>query len=307
MIKASEKSEISIIGHEKQWLFLKRAAESNKLPHALLFSGEEKLGKKFLAVQFSKFLNCKAKERPCEQCESCFYIQKKAHPDVYFIENEHQSEIKILEIRKLIEKFSLKPGLSDFKIGIIDNAHFMTEEAQNCFLKLLEEPKGKAMLILISDYPELLLATILSRTARIKFSEVSREKINKFLIEKDKKRAENIANLCFGRPGLAIDLLFNPEKEQARRTAITDIEKTRKANLQVRFQYAKKIPKEEISEILDVWIDYFRSKLVCCSGFSLELKAIKENLELVRFFRSLIMQTNINKKLALENLLINIS
>ena len=144
-----------IIGHKNQWNFLKKSAELDRLSHAYLFSGENQLGKKTLAIEFVKFLNCSAKdfsEKPCQVCRNCQDVQKKAHPDFVLIEPENShKEIQISQIRNLIWKLSLRPYSAVFKVAILDKAHSMSQEAQSCFLKLLEEPKGKALLILITE------------------------------------------------------------------------------------------------------------------------------------------------------------
>ncbi|MBU2634891.1 DNA polymerase III subunit delta', partial [Patescibacteria group bacterium] len=138
-------------GHQKQWQFLKKSAELGRLPHALLFYGQEGLGKKALAIEFSKFL-----------------IKKTSPPDFILIEPQGK-EIQIAQIRSLIQGLSFKPYLADFKIAVINKAHLMSQESQNCFLKFLEEPTDKTYLILITEYPAMLLPTILSRVQKLRF------------------------------------------------------------------------------------------------------------------------------------------
>ena len=60
-----------LIGHQKQWKIIQRMFENKKIPHALLFVGPEKIGKKTFAVEFVKFLNCSSKNSPCDQCQNC--------------------------------------------------------------------------------------------------------------------------------------------------------------------------------------------------------------------------------------------
>ena len=165
-----------IIGHQKQWQYLKKLAETDKLPHALLFYGQEKLGKKTFALEFVKWL---LKDD----------IEKRQHPDFIFIEPE-EKEIKISQIRELIWRLSLKPSLAPLKAAIINQAHCMNQEAQSCFLKTLEEPKGKTVLILVSEYPEALFPTILSRLQKIRFYPPKLAEMDDYLKEKglEKKR-----------------------------------------------------------------------------------------------------------------------
>jgi len=120
-----------IIGHQKQWEFLKFLVKIKKIPHALLFVGPEKIGKKTLALEFASLI---------------LKQSLRGHPDFVFLEPIN-GEIKISQIRELILRLSLKKSSAPFKIVIIDNAHLMNFQAQNCFLKTLEEPKGESVLI----------------------------------------------------------------------------------------------------------------------------------------------------------------
>ena len=154
-----------IIGHQKQWEFLKKSFELGRATHAYLFEGQEGLGKKTLAIELAKEI---LKED----------VSKKHHPDYVLIEPE-KKEIQIGQIRDFIWRLSLKPVLGQVKFAIINQAHSMNEEAQNCFLKTLEEPKGNALMILITEYPQMLLPTIRSRCEIIKFYPVKRSEIEK--------------------------------------------------------------------------------------------------------------------------------
>jgi len=87
-----------LIGHQKIWQFLKKAIEMDKLSHAYLFFGEESLGKRKLAKEFIKLLNCQNSDKPCQTCHSCQDIEKEVHPDLILIEPK-KKEIQIAQIR----------------------------------------------------------------------------------------------------------------------------------------------------------------------------------------------------------------
>ncbi len=161
-----------MLRNPKQWQFLKKTAELGKTPHALLFYGRSACGKQALALEFIKLLNCEAKNfeaRPCLTCRSCLDIEKNAHPDLTIVEPQEGKEIKIVQIRNLQNSLSLKAYSAPFKAAIIDQAHLLNQEAQSAFLKILEEPRGNSLFILVSEYPEMLLPTILSRVERLRF------------------------------------------------------------------------------------------------------------------------------------------
>ena len=322
---------MKLVGHKNQWDFLLKAAKLNRLSHAYLFYGWEQIGKKALAVEFVKFLNCSSEDfskRPCQVCRNCQDVQKGVHPDLILIEPEDsQKGIQISQIRNLIWKISLKPYGAAFKVAILDKAHLMTRDSQNCFLKILEEPKGRAILILITEYPEVLLPTILSRVQKLRFSPVKSAEIENYLKRKgvSRVRAEYFSLLSLGRPGVAIRFLSNPQQLENQKKAISDLIKISNSDLSFRFQYAKKLSEESFGpsennpkESLDTWLRYFRdiflSRLYLTEqGWSEEvgdnilnhypLSKIRKIIKLLQSTKFLISTTNINPKLAFEILL----
>ena len=76
---------VMLVGHKKQWNFLKKAFELQRLPHGLLFQGQEKLGKRTLALEFIKLINCQTDDPslwPCQKCVSCREIRKRERPEI---------------------------------------------------------------------------------------------------------------------------------------------------------------------------------------------------------------------------------
>ena len=304
-----------IIGHQKQWQFLKKSAETNRLSHAYLFFGQERLGKKTLALEFIKFLNCQNNNqlsKPCQQCSSCKDIQKRQHPDLFWIEPVGK-EIQISQIRNLQWRLSLRPLSAPFKAAIIDQAHCMNSEAQSCILKTLEEPSGKAILILITEYPELLFPTILSRVQKIRFSPVPISEIENYLkkqrISQEKK--DKISFLSLSKPGLAFDFLLNPQKLEYQNQKVKEMIQIRQSDLIFRFQYIKDAvsKKYNIKELLDIWLRYFREILFKTlknnqTGYSLD--RVKNIINTIQNINFLISTTNINQRLALEQLMLEI-
>lgn len=293
-----------VIGHQKQWQFLKKSVKLGKFSHAYLFSGQEKLGKKTIAYEFIKLFFGKD--------------VTQSHPDFIFITPTEQ-EIQIKQIRDLNWRLSLKPFSAPLKVAIIDQAHLMNAEAQNSFLKTLEEPRGETLLILISEYPEFLFPTIRSRTEVIKFYPVPRKEIEDYLKEQgiDEERTRLISRISQGKPGVAIDFLNYPQKLEERESLISEIVKLTKSDLNLRFQYAKKLSKiTDLKEVLNVWLFHFReillSKLnknntdeVDIDGIS-KISKIKNILDKIQSTNFLISTTNVNKRLALEVLMLEL-
>jgi len=311
-----------IIGHQKQWQFLKRSADRDRLAHAYLFLGQAHLGKRKFAKDFVKFLNCRKKENPpCQACWACKALEKEIHPDLIFIKPIGR-EIKISQIRQLQKLLSLKPHSSPFKSVIIDDAEKMNQEAQSCLLKTLEEPQGATLLFLIAERHQMLLFTILSRVQRIKFFPVPKVEIEKKLKDQENspKNLKTILAFSFGKPGLALEFLQDPKKLDLECKRMKEIAKIAKEGLIPRFQYVKDIlsREEKPEEILSGWAGYFRDILKVKMGLPSELAVItgpqselplahiKKNIDNIEKINFLISSTNINVRLALEVLMLKI-
>ncbi|MEK7503797.1 MAG: DNA polymerase III subunit [Patescibacteria group bacterium] len=268
-----------MLRNPKQWQLLKKTAELGKTPHALLFYGQLASGKRALALEFIKLLNCEAKDfeaRPCLTCRACSDIKKNTHPDLTIVEPEESKEIKITQIRDLQNSLSLKSYSAPFKTVIIDKAHLLNQEAQSAFLKMLEEPKGNSLFILISEYPEMLLPTILSRVERLRFYSLP-------VSEKNTK-----------------------EKE-----AIGEITRLSSENLLSRFQYAKALADSsaDLKSVLDIWLSYFRETLLgVINGKSSDypIMKLRKILKTIQDISFLISTTNVNNRLALEILMLEL-
>lgn len=284
-----------IIGHQKQWQFLKKSAELEKISHAYLFSGPEKVGKKQVALEWIRFLLGES-------------FKLNQNPDLILVEPIGK-EIKISQIRELIWKLSLKPYAASLKVAIIDKAHLMNQESQNCLLKTLEEPKESTFLILITEHQETLLPTILSRCQIIKFYPVSQKEIEDYLKKEkiDEEKIQEILKVCMGRPGMAIDFISSSEKLNEWQKNIKTLDKILNLDLSTKFQYAKELTQEDnLKEILEIWLSYFRNILFekINQKNSDSLTKLKKIIEKTQETNSLISTTNINQRLALETLML---
>lgn len=311
-----------IVGHQKQWNFLKGKFQSGQLGHAYLFSGPEELGKKSFALDFIKLIDCQDGNGN-DECQNCRLIGQGKHPDVLVVKlKEEKSEIEISQIREVQQFLSLKPYYAPFKAVIIDGAEKMNQEAQSCFLKTLEEPKGNTILILISSLPEMMLQTISSRCQAVKFFPVSALEIKKYLLEKGAQanQAELLANISDGKPGRAINLLENPEKLEKEKKILADLSKVCGMDLAAKFQYVKTLEDDSQKEIVLSFIRYFRQLLMLKTGIdksagseyypqapekirSYPPEKLKKVIELAGTIDFRLLTTNANPKLALEVLL----
>jgi DNA polymerase III subunit delta' len=160
--------------HENTWNFLVTRKNQNNLPHALIFTGVKGLGKFHLAKLFGKLLLCNNSQQgittPCDKCNSCNLINVGNHPDLILVEPEESGKpIKIDQIRGLIVELCQTAQQGSMKIAIINSADLMNLAASNALLKTLEEPAEKVLLILVTEKPMTLPATIRSRCQNVIF------------------------------------------------------------------------------------------------------------------------------------------
>ena len=175
----------NILGQDRPKQTLDKALRSGRIPNAYLFYGQESVGKKFTAIEVCKALNCEilSPMDSCDKCSSCLKIEKRTHPDFFILEPKKSSPtareaiLKIDEIRELQRKLLYLPYEGSTKVAIINNAECMNPQAANSFLKTLEEPPTKTLIILIASNPYQLLPTVLSRCQRIRFFPLPSEAI----------------------------------------------------------------------------------------------------------------------------------
>jgi DNA polymerase III subunit delta' len=159
------------------WLYsnyqtMVKAWEKGVLPHALLVTGLDGVGKYSLADAIARFVLCENKQanQPCGTCRSCLLVAAGSHPDRIELTFEEKSKvIKIAQIRQLSEKLSTK-AFSQYQVAIIHPACQMNLAAANALLKTLEEPTAQVLIILVAHDATRLPATISSRCQRLHVS-----------------------------------------------------------------------------------------------------------------------------------------
>jgi len=165
-----------------QWAQLSRAFAASQLAHAYLFSGSEGLGKSLFADNFARYVLClnpvvqstvgglADTDVACGICSNCIKCGAGNHPDILTIEPEEGSKnIKIDQIRWLSEFVIRSSHSGGAKVVIIAGAHLLNANAANALLKTLEEPNSNTHVLLVSDHPGRLVATIRSRCQKLAF------------------------------------------------------------------------------------------------------------------------------------------
>lgn len=301
----------NIVGHSKQLLQLEKEIQEKNIAHAYLFSGSRQGGKFSIAKIFANILQCP--NNFCRACKDCRLIQAGTHSDTIIMEDDGES-IKIDEIRELIRKTNLThQGI--YRIVVIENIERMPVEAQNSFLKTLEEPPSKTIFLLTTSQIDQVLLTIQSRVRHYNFSTVDDSILAEYLKENfgERNEMEEIVNISQGRPGLAIMMMKDSNVFNGQRGLYHKIENFLKKNdLAQKFAFIEEIEKnpEDVELFLDAFMRYLRKLIFeymhtpehpLKNRFTLsDIVKLFDVLEKTRYF----IKRNINKKLALENLLI---
>ena len=150
---------------EGQWTHLARLWRHDRLPHALLFTGIAGMGKYHLAQCLQRHILCQSSEPTCGHCSSCHWLLQGYHPDAFYLAPEEEGKaIKVDAVRQWMEQFQQSAHQRDgYRTALIHPAHALNTAAANSLLKTLEEPPAKRVIILITDCPSRLPATLRSR------------------------------------------------------------------------------------------------------------------------------------------------
>ncbi len=179
----------SLFWLQAPWHRLMQRAAQKRLPHALMLTGNQGVGKTYFAQHLAKWLLCQATNKqelaaPCTTCHSCQLFTANNHPDFMQVLNEGKSkQIVIAQIRELNQQLAQTPNISDKQVLLINPIDIMNINASNAFLKTLEEPAGNAHIILISQYYGAVLPTIKSRCQKLHLPCADTDSTHKWLTE----------------------------------------------------------------------------------------------------------------------------
>ena len=153
-----------LVGNLKIKQSITNILSEKRLPHAIIIEGDKGLGKHTLARFLSLAAVCEGNNIPCGDCRGCNMAKSGNHPDISVVAPEEgKKSIAVAQIRELRDEAYFKPHMARHRVFIIDCADTMNEQSQNALLKVLEEPPGAVMFILIAENSAALLETIISR------------------------------------------------------------------------------------------------------------------------------------------------
>lgn len=347
----------TLIGHEWAAGLLQSSIDSHKLSHAYIFSGPAGIGKSFLAHHFVMALCCLEPPprvdgqmgfRFCGVCRACRMIRADKYPDVSVVGLEWQARLeggsvstgasatlKIDSIRAIQLEISRAPIESPWRVFIVEDAATMQPAAANAFLKTLEEPPARAVIILISDSDRALLPTIVSRCQVFELRSVPAATIETALLTRggEPLAAKNLAALSVGRPGFALRAFYDKTHQDLndRDEAVMHLENLLKGDRSARLAFSEELNSRWSSQgerrasvltTLNLWLGWWRDLLLVYNGQSyyatnqdkldtlrgqadrLDLAQIKEMLQWLTRAQSE-LDSNVSPRLALGDLFVN--
>lgn len=270
-----------LLGNDRLKNNLTAAVNSGKSAHFYLICGAPGSGRRTLAKLLAAALQCESGDKPCLSCPGCRKAMANTHPDIITVDDTEHKHIPVDLIRDTCADIYIRPNEGKKKIYIIPRAQDMRVEAQNAFLKSLEEPPQYGVFILITDNPEKLLATIRSRSVTLQLASLPESILTNTLKNQFPEAADSaIAAACArsgGYLGQAIALLETgtdlfPETEKflqafSHRSAL---------ELTETLVPMEKYKRDKLVPVLEQWVSVLQQALVARSGGNALLPQAKE-------------------------------
>ena len=171
-----------VVGQQHILQSLSHALDSDRLHHALLFTGTRGVGKTTIARILAKALNCEEgiSSTPCGKCASCLAVDEGRFIDL--IEVDAASKTKVDDTRELLDNVQYLPTSGRYKVYLIDEVHMLSRSSFNALLKTLEEPPDHVKFLLATTDPQKLPVTVLSRCLQFNLKRLDPDQIKSQLV-----------------------------------------------------------------------------------------------------------------------------
>lgn len=270
----------AIFGHDWAVDMLQQHITRGQQRHAYLISGPQGVGRRTLALRFAQAINCQESDVPglaCGACRTCRQIEAMQHADLWVIKPEEDAaSIKVEQVRELQRFLSLAPYESPYRIALLLDFQTATASAQNAFLKTLEEPNPRVILLVTTDEPDNLLPTVVSRCELLRLRPMAPEALADILSSQagiTAEQAQLIAHISGGRPGYALRMIQDADLLSTRSQWISDLFTLLDTNQRDRLAYSEQCSKKRdrveaknnLHDGLMHWLSVWRDVLLVTS------------------------------------------
>ena len=278
-----------VVGHKDIINYIRSAVEKDQVSHAYILNGERGAGKKLLANLFAASLQCeKGGPDPCNNCHSCRQAESGNHPDIIWVSHEKPNTISVDDIREQVNNtIMIKPYQGPYKIYIIDRAELMTQQAQNALLKTIEEPPEYAVIILLTENAQTLLATINSRCIMLKLRNIRDTLIKKYLMERlgvPDYKADVCTAFAQGNMGRAIMLAHSEHFNEIKDEALQLLKYIREMEFSEVVAAVNNVTayKLEITDYLDIIMIWYRDVLLYKATKEIDKLVFKDQIKYIK-------------------------
>ena len=253
------------IFHDMQADELIKSVRNLQSRQAYLFTGPVGVGRHEVAKLFANALVCtNTASAPCGRCQACIGAKNATNPDIRYIKPEGDKKtVSAEQAREIVADAYIRPFESAKKVYIVDDGAVLNEFAQNCLLKVLEEPPEYVVFIIVAASETVLLQTVLSRCTLVRFPAVSDKTMKEYILKtypKYEEKAELLTGLASGIPAM-IDKIVNDENFSALRkesfTMLAPLMSSEKISAYTVTEFLEN-NKERAEDIFDFWLSFLR-------------------------------------------------
>ncbi len=266
------------------------ALETGRLAQGFIIEGPIRGEATELAVRFLMRLYCETEGKACGECRGCRQVAERTHPDIHWIEPQKKSrQVSVEQVRELQARMVQTSFAGGWKAGVIVGADRLNPSAGNAFLKILEEPPGQSLFLLLSDAPQFLLPTIVSRCQRLsvgqdelRLPEVWRDQLVELLLERGDGRIGGGRIVAVEHSRARMEALLKAVKQTAaeHETELAEAESTEEeddtldARIEARYRELR-------AEVLRALLSWYRDILLLLCGGASSLVYFSDQLEIL--------------------------
>lgn len=293
---------------------------------AYLFVGPEGVGRHEAAKLFAASLVCNNSETsPCGSCQACVGAKSNTNPDIIYVEPKDKKVISAEQAREIVSDAYIKPFESSKKVYIITDGAKLNDFAQNCLLKVLEEPPEYTVFIIIATSETVLLQTVLSRCTLVRFPAVDKDTVDSFIKTNYPdyiSQSDLLYSLSSGTPGNIKKIIDNPDYDILRKESfkmLVPLMSRHKISAYTICEFIEN-NSENAALIIEFWQSFLRdimliqnnsTDLVINRDLQEELKNLsfkmKDNFPIVALEQTILAKTMLDRFVNLHTLALSLS